>query len=113
MESFDNFQYDTASSYGGISVVDDTSSVLSGYTQDTQNRPHSDLESLSSLSISGDGKHNATNGRHHMQTLSRAAVVDEDIDGVLDDLKDESAVELPPHACRYGLVDCCIPWRLI
>jgi hypothetical protein len=26
--------------------------------------------------------------------------MDEDFDAVLDDLKDESAVDLPPHACR-------------
>lgn len=103
MESFDNFQYETASSYGGIPVVDDTSSIVSGYTTNTQNRLPADLSGLSSLSISGDTHHHAVNGHGHgtdSQTLAKAAVIDEDLDGVLDDLKDGSAVELPPHACR-------------
>ena len=44
MDSFDNFQYDSASSYGGLGVVDDTSSV---YTANTSARISVDLESLS------------------------------------------------------------------
>jgi hypothetical protein len=35
MDSFDNFQYDTTSSYGGMGIVDDTSSVYTSNTQVT------------------------------------------------------------------------------
>ena len=99
MESFDNFQFDSASSYGGIPVVDDTSSIVSGYTGsavDTPNDIPSDLESLSVLSLAsrndGDSRNN--------QGATKASVFEEDFDGVLDDLKDENSIELPPHACR-------------
>jgi hypothetical protein len=45
MDTFDNFQYESASSYGGaLSVVDDNSSV---YTANTQSHSTLDLESLS------------------------------------------------------------------
>ena len=100
MDSFDNFQYDSASSYGGLPIVDDTSSVVSGFTSSTHNRLPADLESLSSLSLSGDYRENGTSNKVEHHVLASPAIVDEDLDGVLDDLKDESAVELPPHACR-------------
>ena len=45
MDTFENFQYDSASSYGGMGVVDDTSSV---YTVNTsQSNAPLDLDSLS------------------------------------------------------------------
>lgn len=94
MDSFDNFQYDSASSYGGIGVVDDTSSV---YTADTQD--NSSSVDLSSLSISELTSDSAVNHPHHSHNQP-SANLDEDFDAVLDDLKDESAVDLPPHACR-------------
>src|SRR3984957_1308928 len=90
MDSFDNFQSEYASSYGGIGIVDDTSSVYTSNTQD--NNSTVDLSTLS-ISPSVD-----TNGHH--QHIIRTGV-DEDFDAVLDDLKDEGAVDLPPHACRY------------
>lgn len=105
---FENYQYDSASSYGGLPIVDDTSSVVSGFTTSTHNRPGDDLESLSSLSISGP---RIPSGNHankpESQSLLQSGAIDEELDGVLDDLKDESAVELPPHACRCGL------WHLL
>ena len=102
METFDNFQYDTGSTYGGLPIVDDTSSVVSGYTTNTQGRLPTDLESLSGLSISGGTSGHQKNGKNAIERLpvSRSDAVDEEMDGVLDDLKDENAVELPPHACR-------------
>ncbi|KAF9065727.1 hypothetical protein BDP27DRAFT_1157498, partial [Rhodocollybia butyracea] len=74
------FQYDSASSYGGIGIVDDTSSIYTANTQDN----------ASSRIIDGNNNH-TRNG------------IDEDFDAVLDDLKDEGAVDLSPHACRYLL----------
>lgn len=105
---FENYQYDSASSYGGLPIVDDTSSVVSGFTTSTHNRPGDDLESLSSLSISGPRIPSGTHAnKPESQSLLQAGAIDEELDGVLDDLKDESAVELPPHACRCGL------WHLL
>lgn len=92
MESFENFQYDSSSSYGGMSIVDDTSSV---YTATTQERVPVDLESLS---ISGGAL--TSNHAHVHIPLTVNPSVEEDIDAVLDDLKDESQIDLPPHACR-------------
>ncbi|GLB34623.1 putative AAA domain containing protein [Lyophyllum shimeji] len=93
MDTFDNFQYDSASSYGGIGVVDDNSSVYTANTQD-----NASSVDLSSLSIS-DYQSVAENGHAHNHP-SRGAL-DEDFDAVLDDLKDEGVVDLPPHACSY------------
>ena len=103
MESFENFQYENASSYGGaLSVVDDNSSVYTANTQDTA----SSSVDLSSLSISGSSSvyGGPSNGHAHAQHDARSGGSEDDFDGVLDDLKDESAVALPPHACRYVLV---------
>ena len=91
MDSFDNFQYDTASSYGGMGIVDDTSSVYTANTHD--NATTLDLENLSLADdrsqLSGDG---------HNRRQSPASLA-EDFDANLDDLKDEGQVDLPPHAC--------------
>ena len=82
MDSFDNFQFDSASSYGGVGVLDDTSSVYTAATNDN----------ASTIDLSASSVHTGTaQGR---------VTFDEDFDAVLDDLKDESAVDLPPHACR-------------
>jgi len=96
MDSFDNFQYESASSYGGMSIVDDTSSVYTANTQD--NSSSVDLSSLSISEYSSPGNGHA----QHQHAHNRAAqnVIDEDFDAVLDDLKDEGVVDLPPHACR-------------
>ncbi|KAJ3866800.1 ATP dependent helicase [Lentinula novae-zelandiae] len=96
MDSFDNFQYDSTSSYGGMGIVDDTSSIYTANTQD--NASSVDLSSLS-LSESHHGDH--TNGNDHTHSHSIKSGLDEDFDAVLDDLKDEGAVDLPPHACSY------------
>ena len=99
MDTFENFQYDSASSYGGMGVVDDTSSVYTANTTSASRVPV-DLESLSitddrSFTSSPNGHSHAGDG----QNPSRSAI-DEDFDAVLDDLKDEGQVDLPPHACR-------------
>ena len=93
MDSFDNFQYDSGSSYGGLGVVDDNSSV---YTANTQGNASVDLTSLSISEYSSKSPNGST------QDERRTVTLDEDFDGVLDDLKDEGAVDLPPHACRFG-----------
>lgn len=97
--SFENFQYDSASSYGGIGVVDDTSSI---YTTNTTSHSHLPVD-LEGLSITDDRSVVTSPNGHghngHSHTTSRSGL-DEDFDGVLDDLKDEGQVDLPPHACR-------------
>lgn len=99
MDSFDNFQYDSASSYGGgMGIVDDNSSV---YTSTTNNHTSLDLESLSisdSLSQAASADDIAQQ-QHYLQQHGRVGM-DDDFDAVLDDLKDDSAVDLPAHACR-------------
>ena len=100
MDSFENFQYDSASSYGGMgSIVDDTSSIYTGVSA-SQSRLPADLESLETLSIA-DSLTSATSGNIHAHLHHQLAnpAVEEDIEAVLDDLKDEG-VNLPPHACR-------------
>ncbi|KAF9028563.1 ATP dependent helicase [Hymenopellis radicata] len=113
MDSFDNFQYDSASSYGGMGLVDDTSSVYTAGTQDQDNDNASSVD-LSSLSIS-EYNGPASNGHGHAHN-NLSIVAGEDFDGVLDDLKD---VDLPPHACSYcgihspaSVVKCliCAKW---
>jgi regulator of nonsense transcripts 1 len=93
MDSFDNFQYDSASSYGGIGVVDDTSSV---YTANTQGDVPVDLERLSVLD---DHTHIPSSMENDLELQSTNGSMAEDFDAVLDDLKEESQVDLPPHAC--------------
>lgn len=94
MDSFDNFQYDSASSYGGLGVADDTSSVYN--TQDGVD--------LSSLSLSEyNGSSSVDHEPNHQHPQARNGL-DEDFDTVLDDLKDEGVLDLPPHACR-----CAVP----
>jgi regulator of nonsense transcripts 1 len=92
---FENFQYDSTSSYGGLSVVDDTSSVYT--TSGTQALPELDALSLAEASAVAEERAHA-----HVQEQQaiRRLGADDDIDGVLDDLKDEGQVDLPPHACR-------------
>ncbi|KAF9059099.1 hypothetical protein BDP27DRAFT_524186 [Rhodocollybia butyracea] len=94
MDSFDNFQYDSASSYGGIGIVDDTSSIYTANTQD-----NASSVDLSSLSLSEHHSESVIDGNNNHTRNG----IDEDFDAVLDDLKDEGAVDLPPHACRYPL----------
>jgi regulator of nonsense transcripts 1 len=90
MDSFDNFQYDTSSSYGGIGIVDDTSSV---YTANTQDGSSVDL---SSLSISDSNGYPPSENGH----VARTGAMEDEFDSVLDDLKDDGVVDLPTHACR-------------
>ena len=81
-----------------MGVVDDTSSV---YTVNTsQSGVPLDLDRLS---ITDDRSEITSPDEHahrdHLQSTARDTV-DEDFDAVLDDLKDEGQVDLPPHACR-------------
>lgn len=106
MDSFDTFQFDSASSYGGIGVVDDTSSV---YTTDADASSQSSrvpIEALESLSLD-DGTNDRvlyTGVIEERSTLAGRGPMehafDEDFGDVLDELPDDSQVELPPHACR-------------
>jgi len=97
MDSFDNFQYDSASSYGGLGVVDDTSSVYTASTQDGTSSV--DLSSLSLSEFNGASSVTHEHTNHHQHSQARNGL-DEDFDTVLDDLKDEGVLDLPPHACR-------------
>jgi regulator of nonsense transcripts 1 len=96
MDSFDNFQYDSASSYGGMGVIDDTSSV---YTSNTQGDVPVDLEKLSILD--DDHTHPSSSIENDLELQSTNGSIPEDFDAVLDDLKEESQVDLPPHACWF------------
>lgn len=102
MESFDNFQYDSGSSYGGVTgmgIVDDNSSVYTSTT--TNDKSTLDLDSLSiSGSTNGASAHKHSHSSRGGAAAAAAAVLDEDFENVLDDLKDEGAADLPPHACR-------------
>jgi regulator of nonsense transcripts 1 len=93
MDSFDNFQYDSTSSYGGIGVVDDTSSV---YTSNTQGDVPVDLENLSVLD---DQTRTPPSAENDLDLQSTNGSITEDFDAVLDDLKEEGQVDLPAHAC--------------
>ena len=102
MDSFDNFQYnDGASSYGPMGIVDDNSSV---YTSNTRDDTAS--VDLSSLALSEYNPGTGSGSGHHHQHPPlqlggpRTGPLEEDFDAVLDDLKDEAAVDLPAHACR-------------
>lgn len=98
MDSFENFQYDSASSYGGgIGIVDDTSSVYTANTTSQSSIPV-DLESLSIIDDrSVVAEPNGTNENGYAHGSSKQGPEDD----FLDDLKDEGQVDLPPHACRY------------
>ncbi len=92
MDTFDNFQYENSSAYGGMSVIDDNSSI---YTDNTREDTVSNID-LSSLSISDNASQSNGTG-----LITGVATIDEDFDAVLDDLKEEGIVDLPPHACRF------------
>ena len=94
LDSFPNFQFDTTSQYGGGAGLDDTASVISGYTQQQLD------DGTESLLNSVDGTR--PNGHANPSHKQR---IDEDFDGVLDDFKD-GPVDLPPHACRCLLFRC-------
>ena len=99
MDTFDHFQFDSASSYGGIGHFDDTSSI---YATDADA-----IESLENLSLIDNNTDDyvwytgvideqpSPTGRGPMKHA-----FDEDFGGVLDELPDDGQVELPPHACR-------------
>lgn len=83
-----------------MGIVDDTSSV---YTANTSSHTPLDLESLSIVDDRSHVGSSASNGHTHAlsQNGSVRLGVDEDFDAVLDDLKDDAQVDLPPHACSY------------
>ncbi len=80
-----------------MSVVDDTSSVYTVNTTSQSNIPVMDFDALS---ITDDRSVIGTSDGHNHGRSSSRTGLDEDFDGVLDDLKDEGQVDLPPHACR-------------
>ena len=102
MDSFDNFQYDSASSYGGIGVVDDTSSI---YTSNTQGDVPVDLEKLSVLD---DQTHTPSSAENDLVLQSTSGSMTEDFDAILDDLKEESQIDLPAHACWSVYTSHCL-----
>jgi hypothetical protein len=96
MDSFDNFQYDSASSYGGLGVADDTSSVYTAITQDGVSSVD-----LSNISLSEYNGPSSVDHEPNLHQHPQGRNGDEDFDAVLDDLKDDGVLDLPPHACRY------------
>ena len=106
MDTFDNFQFDSASSYGGIGIVDDTSSVYTTDADASSQSTRVPIESLENLSLDDNASDRVLytgvideqpplTGRGSMEHP-----FDEDLDHVLDELPGDSQVELPPHACR-------------
>lgn len=95
MEDFDT--YDSASQYG-LGMMDDTASMISGYTTRTQktlelgSQLEADFDQLSVV----ESPSASASANYNLASLP----IDEDFDGVLDDVKDESNADLPPHACR-------------
>lgn len=92
--AMDEYDYDSASQYGV--GLDDTASMISGYTARTQKTTGTGLHlenEFDSLSVIDNNDPLSANGK----------AVDDDFDGVLDDVKDDTAADLPPHACRYTL----------
>lgn len=63
--------------------------MVSGYTSVRVDPPVQELDSLS------------LNDQSLSETPSKVALSEDDFDGVLDDLREEGAVDLPAHACRY------------
>ncbi len=93
MEEFDT--YDSASQYG--QGLDDTASMISGYTVRTQKT----AETVSQL------ESEINHLRLDEQSISDSKTVDDDFDGVLDDVKDDTVANLPLHACRYKSLNRC------
>ena len=106
MDSFDQFQSynDTASQYG---APDDTSSMISGYTNGTRRTDiRSQLDTASAFDALSIVDDRSTLNGHSNSGISVQLNGDDDFDGGLEDMKD-SAVDLPPHACR-----CALPYSL-
>lgn len=107
MDTFDNFQFDSASSYGGMGVVDDTSSVYTTDADASNQSSRVPIESLDNLSLVDDNTSDRVEYFGVIDEQPPLAIqgpmehaFDEDFDGVLDELPDDGQVELPPHACR-------------
>jgi regulator of nonsense transcripts 1 len=92
--------YDTASQYG--QGLDDTASMISGYTSCMQNTSHAGIpleEELDKLDDIGSSVPAAT----------PKTILEDDFDGVLEDVKDDGIAELPLHACRFAAVEVAPP----
>ncbi|EJD53198.1 ATP dependent helicase [Auricularia subglabra TFB-10046 SS5] len=89
----DNFQsFDTTSQYGTASFAEDTASMISGYTTNTTRRQLA--EELESLALVDEH-----NKRSALQGKGPGG--EDDLEGVLDEMKEDGHVDLPPHACSY------------
>jgi regulator of nonsense transcripts 1 len=86
METFENFN-DSTSQYG---VADDTSSMVSGYTDKVKEGVALNLETFS-----------VSDNPPPPTSEVKLPANGEDFDGVLEDFKEEGQVDLPEHACRY------------
>ena len=107
MDTFDHFQFDSASSYGGNGHVDDTSSIYATDADASSQSSWIPIESLENLSLIDNNANDrvlyarviyeqpSPTDRGPMEHASN-----EVFDGVLDELPDDGQVELPPHACR-------------
>lgn len=95
----ENFQSYQSSTYGGASAADDTASLISGYTTALTVNVVDDLDTPSFTDEpSKTFTHNST--QHDRRHISKTVRLEDDLEGVLDDLKDDAAIDLPSHACR-------------
>jgi hypothetical protein len=91
--------YDTASQYG--QGLDDTASMISGYTScapETSNTGVLLEEELDKLDLGDD----ITSS---IPPSAPKTINEDDFDGVLEDVKDDGITELPPHACRFVVIE--------
>lgn len=90
MDDFD--AYDTASQYG--QGLDDTASMISGYTARTQK--------TTTTSILLEEELEDLEDTNSIPPPAPKTILDDDFDGVLDDTKDDMPADLPSHACRFA-----------
>jgi hypothetical protein len=96
MDDFD--VYDTASQYG--QGLDDTASMISGYTSRTQKTSNTGIlieKELDKLDLGEDINSS-------IPTSTPKPILEDDFDGVLEDVKDDGITELPHHACRFAAI---------
>ena len=79
MDSFDNFQYESASSYGGGPLVDDNSSVYTANTQDNASSVDLSSLSLSEYNCGESAGNGHAHNHHHPQNQTRNGI-DEDFE---------------------------------
>lgn len=91
--------YDTASQYG--QGLDDTASTISGDTSFNQKRSNTEVLLEEELDKLGLGNVMGSS----IPPPAPKAMLEDDFDGVLEDVKDDGITELPSHACRFAAIE--------